>query len=197
MTEQYYNEHAAAFINDTLEIDMTALYAPFLEYIPTGGHILDAGCGSGRDSRAFLQRGYLVTACDAAESMVVAATAILGQPVLQLRFQELSFEQIFDGVWCCASLLHVPQHEMDDVLNRIARALNPGGILYASFKYGEGEEKRNGRYFTNYTEQTWSRQRMHHLDLEHLCVWTTADVRSGHTDERWLNVLMRQRGQNV
>jgi SAM-dependent methyltransferase len=192
MTEQYYNERAAMFARDTLDLDMGPFYAPFLERIPTGGHILDAGCGPGRDSRAFLARGYEVTACDAAAAMVAMASALIGRPVLHLRFQELAFTETFDGIWACASLLHVPRAEMDDVLGRLAQGLVPGGILFASFKYGAGEGFRNGRHFTDYTEAIWTDQIARQPALEPVAMWTVSDVRPGRAVEQWLNVLVQR-----
>ena len=192
MTEQYYDDQVAAFARDTLTLDMGTMYAPFLAYIPPGGHIFDAGCGPGRDSREFLRRGYDVTACDASSAMVALATQITGRPVLHLRFQNLAFVEKFAGVWACASLLHVPRVEMDDVLTRLARALIPGGVLFASFKYGDSEGLRNGRHFTDYTEQRWMELLSHQPGLTPLTTWTTSDLRPGRTTERWLNVLARR-----
>ena len=84
MTERYYNERAAAFTRDTLDLDLGPLYAPFLARVPADGRILDAGCGPGRDSRVFLARGYDVTACDAGGAMVEIASKVIGRPVLHL-----------------------------------------------------------------------------------------------------------------
>jgi 2-polyprenyl-3-methyl-5-hydroxy-6-metoxy-1,4-benzoquinol methylase len=61
----YYDDHADQFVRGTLAVDMAELYKPFLEHVPAGGRILDAGCGSGRDTRAFLAQGYEVVAMDA------------------------------------------------------------------------------------------------------------------------------------
>ena len=61
-TQSYYEQNAEQFFADTVEVDMSALYARFLESIPAGGSILDAGCGSGRDAKAFALRGYRAAA---------------------------------------------------------------------------------------------------------------------------------------
>ena len=101
-TTGYYDRHAAEFCENTFAVDVRELYIPFLREIPDGGAILDAGCGSGRDSLAFLRRGYRVVSIDASREMVAAATKHTGQQALLLRFDEIEFTDEFDGIWGCA-----------------------------------------------------------------------------------------------
>src|SRR5579863_7193950 len=133
MTIAFYDKNGQEFANRTLHLDMTRSYQRFLALVPENGHLLDAGCGPGRDTRAFLERGYKVTAIDASETMVTLATQLTRQQALKMRFQELAFCEVFDGIWACASLLHVPRHEMDAVFERFVMALKPGGVWYISF----------------------------------------------------------------
>jgi 2-polyprenyl-3-methyl-5-hydroxy-6-metoxy-1,4-benzoquinol methylase len=190
--ETYYNEHAEQFCAQTLPLDLGALYAPFLALLPPGATILDAGCGSGRDSLFFQQQGYQVTAMDAAAKMVELAAQQLGQPVLHLSFQALEAQAAFDGIWACASLLHVPRVQMDDVMARLARALKGGGVLFASFKYGDAEQTRDGRYFNGYDEAAFATLIAAQPELELVRLWQTDDVRAGRGGERWLNVLLKR-----
>src|SRR5262245_44821759 len=108
LTVVYYDAHAAEYARDTLGVQVAPLYEPFLTLVPPGGHVLDVGCGSGRDALAFLGRGFRVTAIDASGEMARLASVQTGQAVAVLRVQELSYEEEFDGIWACASLLHVP-----------------------------------------------------------------------------------------
>lgn len=186
----YYDERADAFYADSVGADMSALYEPFLALLPAGGHVLDAGCGSGRDARAFLDRGYRVTAFDGSKEMAARASQLLGQPVLHLTFQALDREAEFDGVWACASLLHVPRAEMGDVLDRLTRALKPGGTLFLSFKYGDGEREQGGRFFNDYDEASFARLSAGHPALTPQKVWRTADARPGRAGESWLAALL-------
>ena len=62
---QYDQTHAEEFFNDTIALDMSALYAPFLSRLKNGAKILDAGCGSGRDTKYFLDQGFTVCSFDA------------------------------------------------------------------------------------------------------------------------------------
>ena len=171
---------------------MDSIYEPFLSFLPPGAHILDAGCGSGRDSRAFLERGYEVTALDASEALVELASQHIGRPVLHMSFDQVRFREHFDGVWACASLLHVPERSLPQVLEQLGKALKQGGVMYASFKYGEGESVRAGRLFTDYDEESVSALLRSRPDLGILKVWRTTDLRPGRGDVTWLNVLFRK-----
>jgi SAM-dependent methyltransferase len=187
-TVAYYDEHAEAYAERVLGVAMDALYEPFLALVPAGGHILDAGCGPGRDALVFLQRGYRVTAIDASAAMARLATTRLGQSVEVRRFQDLDYEQELDAIWACASLLHVPRRELDDVFRRCTRALRPGGTWYISFKLGEAEEVREGRWFTDLTEASLRALLDRHHLLEVLQVWRTQDRR----ELTWVNALVRR-----
>ena len=117
----YYNIYADDFYAGSVDADMSEWRNRFIKYLPDGGRVLDAGCGSGRDSKAFIVQGYSVVAIDASREMCLRASELLGQEVWQMRFDEMSFDDEFDGVWACASLLHVPVSEMADVLKKIKR----------------------------------------------------------------------------
>lgn len=188
-TVEYYDRHAVAYARDTLGVEMGDLYEPFLSLVPPAGHVLDAGCGSGRDSRAFIARGYTVTAVDASTELARMASELVGRPVLVMRFQSLSFEAEFDGVWACASLLHVARAEMGDVLSRLTRALKRGGVLFTSFKIGEGERTDGGRLFNSYTEASLAAELTGHPELRLLRTWRTNDRRAHRAAEEWLNTL--------
>ena len=122
-TVKYYNENAHDFINDTFNANMEHLYGPFLAEIPKGSKILDAGCGSGRDSLYFKQHGYEIVAFDASEKMVKLGSKLVGKPVFKLSFDEISFEEEFDGIWASASLIHIPKKRILPILAKLEKAL--------------------------------------------------------------------------
>ncbi|GAA4012039.1 class I SAM-dependent methyltransferase [Deinococcus rubellus] len=186
----YYDQHAETFEDQTLHLDMEGLYAPFLSRLPSSASILDAGCGPGRDALAFGQRGYSVDAFDASHEMARRASLRLGQYVPQARFQDLEGEAKYDGIWACASLLHVPRPELPGVFQRIERALKPTGVLYASFKYGQGEMLRGTRRFTDLNETLLEAVVRGTATLRLSQSWITADIRPGRKEERWLNALV-------
>lgn len=190
-TLTYYNTNAHRFTSDTLDVEFSTIQDSFLAQLPAGALILDFGCGSGRDSRYFLQKGYRVEACDGSEEMVKAATRNAGIPVKKMLFSELNEENRYDGLFACASILHVPSKELPDILTRMKRAVKPGGILYVSFKYGTFEGIRNGRYFTDLTEESLHAILDRVGGLEIIRTGITGDARPGREDEKWLNVLLR------
>lgn len=193
MSIDYYNKNSKQFYENTIATDMKALYAEFLQLIKPGDHILDLGCGSGRDSLFFKQNGYQVTALDGSEEMVKLSSRLINQPVLHLRFQEIEFHEAFDAVWACASLLHVNDEEINDVVVRIIRSLKSGGVFYSSFKYGDKEEEREGRYFRYHNEESFEKLIQNHNELEIITMYKTVDARKDREDEYWLNVLLRKK----
>ncbi|WP_410495530.1 class I SAM-dependent methyltransferase [Cellulosilyticum sp. ST5] len=152
-TQDFYNQNATEFFEGTVAADMTQNYTLFLECLPKGAKILDAGCGSGRDSLAFKKLGYEVTAIDGSEELCKLASEYIGQEVKHMQFQELDFENEFDGIWACATLLHIPRRKLPEVIERLVKALKTDGVLYASFKYGVFQGERKGRYFCDLTEE--------------------------------------------
>lgn len=215
--EEYYREHAQQFFRDTANVDMSALYRPFIRELPPGASILDAGCGSGRDVRAFSDMGFVVEAFDASAELVALASQFSGNAVAHKCFQEVDAVETYDGIWCCASLLHISEAELPGVMTRLAIALKPGGVWYLSFKYGRGEREKDGRRFTDMdvarlkklidgvnahgaqtlvenepltTTEADSRKNRFALEAKH--IWQTGDLRVGRSDEIWLNAILRK-----
>ena len=140
-TLQFYNNNAERYAAQTKYIDVSDLYTDFEECLCPGDRILDLGCGSGRDSKYFLERGYDVVPVDGSAEMCRVASEYLGIPVQQKLFSEIEYREEFDGIWACASLLHVPKVQIRDVMEKVSRALKEQGVLYASFKYGDDEKE--------------------------------------------------------
>ena len=186
----YYEANAQGFFDGTVDLDLSPLHTRFLERVPAGGHILDAGCGSGRDARAFVERGYQVTAFDAAPALAELASAHCGLPVQVLRLQEMDWQARFDGIWTCASLLHLSLLELPDVLRRLAVALKPGGVLFTSFKHGHGEREHGGRRFTDLDETDLAKLLQTAPCFTLLETWITVDRRPERADDRWFNLLL-------
>lgn len=191
MSINYYNKKSIEFFERTINLDMNIFYKPFLELIIPGGHILDAGCGSGRDSRYFINKGYTVTAMDASEEMVKIASKLINQDVLKLYFQEIDFTEKFDGIWACASLLHVNRTEICDVINKLANALKKEGILYASFGYGDKEEFDSERYFNYFDESSWDKIMENRIRLKVIKKWKVENTNPNSKDY-WFHVLLKK-----
>ena len=192
-TIQYYDQNAADFVENTRNVDFHVMQDEFIEGLPAGAKILDLGCGSGRDTKYFLEHGYRVDAIDGSAELCALASEYTGIPVKCQLFQELDASEVYDGIWACSSILHLEKTELRSVLKKMADALRPDGWIYTSFKYGECEGMRNGRYFTDFT---WNSFQRFIRDIESLSIaesWVTGDVRPGREEEKWLNLLLQKR----
>ena len=192
-TIEYYNENVSKFVNDTQDVVFCATQDLFLSYLNEGDSILDFGCGSGRDTKYFLSKGYKVDATDGSEEICKVASDYTGINVKCLLFNELDEIDKYDGIWACASILHLDRDDLIDVFNRIARALKDNGILYTSFKYSEFEGMRNGRYFTDFTIESFNEFQTNIPEFIIEKNWITSDARAGREDEKWLNLIMRKK----
>lgn len=192
-TLKYYNENAQSFASGTVSVKFTEVQDKFLEKLNPDEYILDFGCGAGRDTKYFLSRGYQVDAVDGSEQLCRIASEYTGIKVRQMLFQELDEKEKYDGIWACASILHLPKKQLREVLKNMYAALKSKGWIYISFKYGEFEGERNGRYFTDFTTDTFKDfiHDMHGLKIEEQ--WITGDVRPGRGEEKWLNLLLQKK----
>lgn len=189
---EYYNKYAAKVYEDTVNQDMSEIMGEFLKELEEGDTILDLGCGSGRDSLAFYELGYDVTPLDASEEMCKLAEIHTGLEVLNMACEEMEFSEVFNGVWACGSLIHIPKKELPVVLQKISDALKPEGVLYLSFKLGDFEGFRGERYFSDYTKEAVEKAVVKTGLFQIVKVWETKDVRSSHPDTKWVNVLARK-----
>lgn len=191
-TLAYYDQHAQAFSDSTAHVDLSAMHARFEALLEPGATVLDFGCGSGRDTKHFLDAGFHVVAVDGSEELCKLAERLTGAPVRRMLFQDLDEVGAYDGIWACSSILHLPKPELADVFARMAAALRHGGVLYTSFKHGDFEGMRNGRWFTDFTEPAFREFVGAFPDLGVEQAWISGDVRPGRGDERWLNLLLRK-----
>ncbi|MBD5442429.1 MAG: class I SAM-dependent methyltransferase [Treponema sp.] len=193
-TIQYYNKNATSFTTDTLTADMTFLQDKFISYLPANSFVLDFGCGSGRDTKYFLSKNLKVKAIDGSEKMCELARKNTGIDIEHVQFSNFECEEnCFDGVWACASILHLPPTDLPIVLKKLEIALKSNGILYASFKYGENDRIVDGRFFTDMTEKRFS-QFLNSFESDYRIIETlvTPDVRKNRENEKWLNVFLRK-----
>ena len=161
----------------------------FVEALPQAGRVLDLGCGPGGWSAAMLARGLEVEAIDASEGMVQQAATIPGLKVRQARFEDVSAQAAYDGIWANFSLLHAPKSDLPAHLARLHAALKPGGVLHIGLKHGEGSARDGiGRYYSYYTVPELT-------GLLSTLGMTTSDLREGAdkgldgTVARWFTLL--------
>ena len=190
-TIDYYNKHTEEFTASTFEVDMESLYKPFLAELQEGAKILDVGCGSGRDTLAFKNKGYQVDAIDYSEELVKKATQLTGIPVRLQSFYEIDADQAYDGIWACASLLHCERTRLKEVIGKLLSALKPNGMLYMSFKYGNGDRQKDGRQFTD-LDEVQAKALLGQFDrVQQIQQWITIDQRP-ERQEKWLNLIWKK-----
>ena len=192
-TLAYYNNYADEFYRSTVSVEFTTVQDHFLAKLEKDSYILDFGCGSGRDTKYFLEQGYHVEAVDGSAELCKRASQYTGIRVRQMLFEELAVADKYDGIWACSSILHLPIDKLEKVMQKMVTALKKNGIIYTSFKYGNFSGERNGRFFTDMTETTFADllQRVVGLEVEEQ--WVTSDVRPGRSEEKWLNLILRKR----
>lgn len=191
-TINYYESNADTFADTTIDVVFTDIQDRFLSYMPEAGFILDFGCGSGRDTKYFLDKGYTVDAIDGSEKLCEIASKNTGINVRQMMFSDLNEDGKYDGIWACASILHLPKEELKIVLGKMIKATKIGGYIYTSFKYGTFEGYRGERFFTDFKSESF------HIflgDISEIAIkeeWISSDVRPGRSDEKWLNVILQR-----
>lgn len=192
-TISFYNTNTSSFVESTQSVQMTEAWNRFTSKIPASSLILDFGCGSGRDTKYFLEHGYQVEATDGSEELCKAAKEFTGIEIKNQLFTELSEVEKYDAVWACSSILHASSEDLVIIIKKIWTALRENGIFYTSFKYGDFEGERNGRYFTDFTEETFATLIRKSADFEIVETWITGDVRPGRENEKWLNVILHKK----
>ena len=190
-TLSWYKENAPLYAEETKNSLVYDALGEFLSRVEEKGRILDLGCGSGRDSFFFLERGFSVDSLDGSEAMKREAERLFGINVRLSDFLSLDEEEKYDGVWAQASILHLEEESLRKVLNLISRALKTGGVFYTSFRKGEVDGFENGRWYTNMTESRFSSLLPPNLQIEKS--WEGKDVRPG-VNKTWLSIISRKEG---
>ncbi len=189
ITLDYYDRHKAEYVQMSSGADMSAVRKEFMDLVPVGGRILDCGCGSGRDTLAFSEAGYRVVPMDGSEEMCRATFELTGIKPLHMLFSEMDLKEEFDGIWACASLLHVPKRELPDILQKLSKAAKKQAVLYMSFRYGTFEGILTERYYSYYTENEIIQLLNETGNWKYLKHNITGDSLQRSPDLKWLNVF--------
>lgn len=189
----YYNKNSEKYIKDTMNVSMEVLLERFASYLPNNGLVLDLGCGSGRDSLWFIKQGYEVLATDGSKEMVEHCRKFLGDKVIHATYEDFESELTFDGIWACASLLHVKPQELPVIVLKYSNYLKQKGAFFMSYKAGETDYVKDGRWFTNFTEDRLLSMMSSIEDLEVVEVIKTHDVRKERQKEMWLSIIVKKR----
>lgn len=185
-SKNYYEEWNKKFINN-YHFDVPDV---FLKYLEPSATILDLGCGTGRDSLYFKEKGYFVKALDGSLEMCKIASKVLGDEVEQINFLDLSYQEEFDGIFACASFLHLNDEDLIFCLHKVVDALKEEGILYISFKYGEKTRIKEGRFFNDMTEEKFLTICKSVPTLEHIFTFSNAQY-DNHNP--FINFILKKR----
>lgn len=185
----YYNKNSVEYINKTKDIDMSNELNKLLKYIPKNSTILDLGFGSARDSLLLKSLGYDVYCLDPTKDFCINAEkiGINKNRIFNIKAQDMSFINLFDGIWASASLLHISSNDLADVLNKIYDSLKVNGYLYASFKYGDFEGYRDERFYNDMTEEKF-KQILVKKKLKIKESWIQADKLN--RENKWISFIV-------
>ena len=194
-TIDYYNNFAQEFFERTVNLNMMPTYDRFLRFVESCSCICDLGCGSGRDTKYFKKKGYSVTAIDGAREMCKLAERYTVQEVICMNFfdidKNIDFLEKFDSIWACSSLLHVPYKDMKKVYEKIIRCCKNNAVIYTSYKCGQKETIKDGRIFSNFTQEVLYNFIESIPQLILLDQWISFDVRGRTDNSQWVNVILK------
>lgn len=194
-TLEFYNNHAAEYCAGTQNIDMSEAYTRFIAFLPEEAYVLDFGCGSGRDSKYFLSKGYRVTAIDGSSEMCKLASDYIDQEVECMRFDQLSVDSKYDGIWACSSIVHVEKESLPEILRKMVKALKVGGIIYTCFKNGSGFEIKEGKYYNYMTPEEFIgvlKEFVPNAELIDFYDNKTYQGAVGKSTSNWINFLVKR-----
>lgn len=194
-TIDYYNNFAQEFFKQTVNSNMTPIYDRFLQYVKPSSCICDLGCGSGRDTKFFKDMGYSVIAIDGAKEMCKLAERYVGQEVICMDFYDIDkkvdFLEKFDSIWACSSLLHVPYKDMKKVYGKIIRCCKNNAVIYTCYKSGQKETVKDGRIFSNFTQEVLYSFIKSLPQIILLDQWISSDVRDKKNAPQWINIILK------
>lgn len=193
-----FNRTADEYARQTAQVDMASQRSAFLKYL-NGKSILDIGCGAGRDVAWFSERGYHVTGIDLSEKLICKARECAPQAVfMNIDMRKVKFpENTFDGIWACASLLHLKKAEVAMTLQDWKRVLKKEGVLFVGVREGEGEVMEDGKWCADYSAQELAKymEDVGFKILEKSTVTGAGDVQvlvKSNTVKKWVNIYAQK-----
>ncbi len=194
-TIETYNNIAPGYVVNTRDSQPQREFNAFCQYVVSSGLVLDAGCGGGRDCQAFVERGFKVIGIDLSEKMLqIAQASVKNCAFIQADLRKIPLDDgSVDGIWCCASLLHLKHSEVPKALIEFRRVLKKDAICCILVKEGSGDEfvqddlSQGLQRFYSYFQED---------DLCQLCLSLNFSILSRHTTPEKSNRLPGKRDHN-
>ena len=190
-TIKSYEELAKDYCKTHSDINEIKNIADFFIKNLKGQKILDIGCGPGRDAKYFSEHNLKVTGIDLTSNFVkIASQNVPNAEFIQMDMRNLDFlGNSFDGIWACASFLHVPKEDAKDTLLGFRKILKPAGLIYLSVKQGNKEKfvekdeyKGRVKFFAFYTQDEFK-------NLIESCNFKIIKVLIDNKKDTWINVF--------
>lgn len=188
-TIKYYNDNSEEYIKNTFCVDMSFLYQKFEKYLNKNSKILDIGFGSGRDLIYFSKK-YEAYGIDLCENFVNHLKVMGYTNVTKQGVEDFSFDFKFDGMWACASLLHIKKENLNQAIENCLKYLSKGGVFYFSFKQGDYCGEINGRYY-HYLNLDFLNSILKDLNCKIIESFFTDDNLKDR-NEKWINIILQK-----
>ncbi|WP_196764436.1 class I SAM-dependent methyltransferase [Pseudomonas fluorescens] len=191
-TLKYYEDTYQEYDRFSSSIDMSEQWKSFESMLPPGGRVLDLGCGTGRDIKHFLEMGFIVEGLEPSLAMANCARLKTGAKIFDLAAEQIAFVEEYDGIWACASLMHLCKPAFFDTLPKIVRSLKTGGHLYFSLKQGVGEARNtDGRLFSFYKMDEITDLFSLIANTQIVKQWVSKDL-AGRSETQWVNTIVKK-----
>ncbi|HCR1208409.1 TPA: class I SAM-dependent methyltransferase [Pseudomonas aeruginosa] len=196
-TIDYYNRNILKYDNTTYNLKLAEQWSEFLSQVKPQGAILDVGCGTGRDIVHFKNLGFYVEGIEPSTLLAKLARARTGSIIREASVENIEHKDRYDGIWACASLLHLPKASLPETLKKLTRALREDGCLYISLKQGTEESRKpDGRYFSSYlpNEITMILDKIPNISQPKIWITEDAALRS---NTKWINILIKHKNSTT
>ncbi|MBN1811110.1 MAG: methyltransferase domain-containing protein [Anaerolineae bacterium] len=164
----------------------------FLDLAGQGAHVLELGCGAGRDMAWLESRGATVVGSDLSAGMLAQARRQARGSLVQLDMRHLALQTgCFQGVWCCAALLHLSKADAPRTLAEVRRVLGPEGALFLAVQEGVGEGWEHTTRYSKNVERFFARYNVKEISALLASSGFTIRMHTSNSagSRRWLRFL--------
>jgi cyclopropane fatty-acyl-phospholipid synthase-like methyltransferase len=187
-----YKTNPQEYIDQTIKINMTHVYSVFEKYLKPSSYIWDVGCGSGRDSIFFSNKGHTLLASDYSQEMIDLIRPKVNFKIIVDDMTNSQINDQFDAIWACSSLLHLKKDHLSNFFKHISNNLKPNGMVYCSFKKGEVEREKFCLIFQDFTIDSFAK---YMKELNMFDVIESFETKDSLSELRpdWVNFVLKKK----